>query len=46
MLRKTVWFDGGIVERLMFICKRDGLKFSDVVRRAVAEFLKREEMNG
>ena len=43
MIRKTVWMSTNVVERLEFICKRDGLKFSDLVRRAVIEFLKKEE---
>ncbi len=43
MTRKTVWMAKNVVARLDVICKRDGLKFSDLIRRAVIEFLKREE---
>ncbi len=43
--RKTFWIDTGIFERLVAISKRDGLKISDLVRRAIVEFLKREEQN-
>jgi len=46
MIRKTVWFNSEIVRKLNNICKRDGLRFSDLIRRAVAEFLRREEKNG
>lgn len=43
MIRKTFWIQAEIFNRLDALAKRDGLKISDLFRRAVVEFLKREE---
>lgn len=41
--RKTFWLDTRVYKRLVALAKRDGLKTADLVRRAVVEFLRRNE---
>lgn len=43
MHRKNMYIAPEIWERLEKLAKRDGLTVSDLIRRAVVEFLKKEE---
>lgn len=46
MIRKSLFLSDGVVARLQVIIDRDGVTLSDLIRRAVAEFLAREEREG
>jgi len=46
MTRRNIFIADGIWSRLRSLAERDGTKVSELVRRAIIEFLKREEMNG
>lgn len=43
MIRKSVFVSEKILEKLQAICDKDGVTFSDLVRRSIAEFLDRQE---
>lgn len=43
MTRRTFFIADDIWKRLEIIALRDGLRISDLVRRAIAEWLRKEE---
>lgn len=43
MTRRNVFIDDGVFKRLRAMADRDGLKVAELIRRAIIEFLKREE---
>ena len=43
MTRRTIFLDEGIWDRLLKIAQRDGTRVSELIRRAIVEWLRREE---
>lgn len=46
MTKKTFFMDGAVWKRLLAIAKRDGTGVSELIRRAIIEFLRKEEKRG